>query len=288
LHATEHARLKELTGIRLSKRKHREISEATGAALGPAKIPPRNESAGGPAVEDLYISTDGTMAPTINAWREVKIGAIFAARPDSNNQPERLRTHYIGDVMKAEDFGWELYRAAKGMGLGDIHAVCEEASVSTVESPPSINIEPALRVIEKMSPVTDTDLIPLLQRLQDEYGYLPKDVIFEVAERTTLPASRMFGVATFYSQFHLKPQGRHTIRCCRGTACHVRGGKEILDTIRKDLGIEEGETTKDRRFTLEGVACLGTCFLAPVIMIDNDYYGCLTPGKTLSILKGYT
>ena len=109
--------MEELTGIRISKRKHREISEATGAALGPPKTPPQNEGAGDSAVEDLYISTDGTMAPMLDAWREVKIGAIFEARPDSNNRPERLRTHYIGDVMKAEDYGWELYRAAEGMGL---------------------------------------------------------------------------------------------------------------------------------------------------------------------------
>jgi len=109
--------MEELTGIRISKRKHREISEATGATLGTPKIPPRDKCAGGPAVEDLYISTDGKMAPTLEAWREVKIGAIFEARPDSHNRPERLRTHYIGDVMKAEAFGWELYRAAEGMGV---------------------------------------------------------------------------------------------------------------------------------------------------------------------------
>lgn len=109
--------MEELTGIRISKRKHGEISEATGVALGPPRIPPRDESTGGWAVEDMYISTDGTMAPTLDAWREVKIGAIFEARPDSHNRPERLKTHYIGDVMKAEDFGWELYRAAEGMGV---------------------------------------------------------------------------------------------------------------------------------------------------------------------------
>ena len=110
--------MEELTGIRISKRKHREISEATGARLGGPKIPPRRKRKGDRAVEDLYISTDGTMAPTLDAWREVKIGAIFEVRPDAHNRPERLRTHYLGDVMKAEDFGWELYRAADRMGLG--------------------------------------------------------------------------------------------------------------------------------------------------------------------------
>jgi len=109
--------MEELTGIRVSKRKHREISEATGAALGPPKIPPRDERAGDRVVEDLYISTDGTMAPTLDAWREVKVGAIFEARCGPHERPERLRTHYIADVMKAEEFGWELYRAAERMGV---------------------------------------------------------------------------------------------------------------------------------------------------------------------------
>ena len=112
------ARLMEaLTGIRISKRKHREISEATGARLGPPKLPPPDESADAPDVEDLYMSTDGTMAPTLDAWREVKIGAIFEARCGPDGRPERTRTHYLGDVMNAEAFGWELYGAAEGMGL---------------------------------------------------------------------------------------------------------------------------------------------------------------------------
>ena len=159
--------------------------------------------------------------------------------------------------------------------------------MSTVESPPSVEFEPAQAVIEKMSPVTETDLIPLLQRLQDEYGYLPKDVILEVARCTGLPASRMFGVATFYAQFHLKPQGRHMIRCCRGTACHVRGGKEILNAIRKELGVEEGETTEDGLFTYQPVNCLGACALAPVMLIDEKYFGKVTTEELPKILAKY-
>ena len=127
----------------------------------------------------------------------------------------------------------------------------------------------------------------LLQKLQDAYGYLPKEVILEVAVHTGLPASRLFGVATFYSQFYLKPHGRHTVRCCRGTACHVRGGKDIERKIEQHLGVREGETTPDMQFTLETVACLGTCFLAPVMMVDHDYYGNLTPAKVKSILSNY-
>jgi len=149
-------------------------------------------------------------------------------------------------------------------------------------------MSPALDVLAEMSPVREADIIPLLQRLQAAYGYLPRDVILAVAQRTGLPASRIYGVATFYSQFHLEPHGRHVIRCCRGTACHVRGSKKILETLKRDLSLEEGGTTQDLRFGLEVVRCLGTCFLAPVLMVDNDYYGRLTPQQVKSVLMRYT
>jgi NADH-quinone oxidoreductase subunit E len=148
-------------------------------------------------------------------------------------------------------------------------------------------IEPALKIIEELSPVTEGQIIPLLQRLQDVYGYLPQDVVIEVARRTGLPASRVYGVATFYAQFRLKPGGRHTIRCCRGTACHVRGSKTVLNAVKSELGIDDGETTEDMKFSLETVACLGTCFLAPVIMVNNDYFGGMTPGQIRNVLDKY-
>ena len=148
-------------------------------------------------------------------------------------------------------------------------------------------IEPALKVIEELSPVTEGSIIPLLQRIQDVYGYLPQTVVLEVARRTGLPASRVYGVATFYAQFRLKPAGRHTVRCCRGTACHVRGGKKVFGAVRSALGIDDGETTEDMNFSLETVACLGTCFLAPVVMVDNDYYGSMTSGRVGSVLDRY-
>ena len=131
------------------------------------------------------------------------------------------------------------------------------------------------------------DLIPLLQQVQAEYGYLPLPVLAHVSERTGIPASRIYGVATFYSQFRFTKSGRHTIRCCRGTACHVRGSKDIADTLVRELNVEEGGTTEDMRFTFEVVACLGTCFLAPVIMVDNDYYGSVTPERVKEVLKSY-
>lgn len=135
--------------------------------------------------------------------------------------------------------------------------------------------------------ITGGDLIPLLQAIQDAYGYLPHPVLSWLSGRTGIPLSRMYGVVTFYTQFYLEPRGRHTIRCCQGTACHVKGGKRIAETIAQVLDVEEGGNTSDMRFTFETVACLGTCFLAPVIMVNNDYYGQLTPDRIEKILESY-
>ena len=156
--------------------------------------------------------------------------------------------------------------------------------VPTVEP---LDPAPAERIVEAMSPVTSTDIIPLLQKLQEAYGHVPREIVLTVCARTGLPASRVFGVATFYEQFHLEPRGRHLLRCCRGTACHVRGSKNIIQAIERELGVMEGETTPDGRFTFETVACLGTCFLAPVIMVNEEYFGKVTPGKINKILAKY-
>jgi NADH-quinone oxidoreductase subunit E len=153
--------------------------------------------------------------------------------------------------------------------------------------PEAGELDPALAIVEEMSPVSSSDIIPLLQRLQDAYGYLPPQVVLAVCERTGLPASRVYGVATFYEQFHLEPRGRHLIRCCRGTACHVKGGKNIAGAIGRALDVNEGGTTPDGRFSFETVACLGTCFLAPVIMVDGDYYGTVTARRIKRILDQY-
>jgi NADH-quinone oxidoreductase subunit E len=146
-------------------------------------------------------------------------------------------------------------------------------------------IEPALKIIEELSPITEGAIIPLLQRLQDVYGYLPQDVVLDVARRTGLPSSRVYGVATFYAQFRLKPGGRHTVRCCRGTACHVRGGKKVFGAVRNALGIDDGETTEDMKFSLETVACLGACALSPVMMVNKNYYGKMTARRAQQILQ---
>lgn len=144
------------------------------------------------------------------------------------------------------------------------------------------------RILSTIEEVGNEDLIPILQQIQEAYGYLPRAVLSEMSRRTSIPVSRIYGIATFYEQFHLEPHGRHTIRSCRGTACHVRGGTNIIDAISRHLGVEPGQTTEDMLFTFETVACLGTCFLAPVMMVNDDYYGQLTSNKVKSILESYT
>lgn len=131
-------------------------------------------------------------------------------------------------------------------------------------------------------------LIPILQRAQDMFGYLPREVLIRIGEKVGIPISHVYGVVTFYAQFHLEPRGRNIIRSCQGTACHVRGAKAILNELSSCLGLEGEEvTTKDLRFTLETVACIGCCGLAPVIMINDDTHGRLTPEAIKGILDKY-
>ena len=131
------------------------------------------------------------------------------------------------------------------------------------------------------------NLIGLLQETQDHFGYLPPAALAEISRRIKVPLSRIYGVVSFYAQFYTTPRGKHTIRCCRGTACHVKGAGRVLDTIEDELQIADGQTTEDMLFCLEAVACLGTCFLAPVMMIDNQYFGNLTPQRVKQILTQY-
>jgi NADH-quinone oxidoreductase subunit E len=152
----------------------------------------------------------------------------------------------------------------------------------------SSNLEPLDKILASIPDPGFGDLIPILQKTQAAYGYLPQDVLSQISKQTAIPASRIYGVATFYEQFYLEPHGRHAIKCCRGTACHVKGGKNIIKATHRLLGIEEGETTEDMRFTFETVACLGTCFLGPVMMVDNDYYGHMTQNKVRDILESYS
>lgn len=130
-----------------------------------------------------------------------------------------------------------------------------------------------------------SNLITILQKAQSVYGYLPKDVMYYVAENVGVTPADVVGVATFYSQFRLTPIGKYLIMSCQGTACHVNGSERVLNAMTEYLGIESGETTDDGLFTLEEVACLGCCSLAPVIMINGEAYGNLTPDSAVEVLK---
>lgn len=127
--------------------------------------------------------------------------------------------------------------------------------------------------------------IPLLQRIEAEFGYISEENLAPAARITGIPLSQLYGVVTFYAQFHLSPHGRHQVRVCRGTACHVKGGKDVLRSAQKRLGVDEG-TTGDMKYSLETVACLGTCALAPVMVVNGDYYGNLTSKKAKTLLEG--
>ncbi|MBN1401837.1 MAG: NADH-quinone oxidoreductase subunit NuoE [Anaerolineae bacterium] len=131
----------------------------------------------------------------------------------------------------------------------------------------------------------DGAVIPVLQRAQEAYGYLPPEVLSHVAKRLNVPISQIYGVATFYAQFYLTRRGRHTVRVCDGTACHVRGAAKIIRALESELGLQAGETTPDYRVTLEVVYCLGSCGLSPVAVIDGNVVGRLIPEKALELVR---
>ena len=131
-------------------------------------------------------------------------------------------------------------------------------------------------------------LIQLLLDIQKEFNWIPKEAIKRISERLKIPYSEIFRVASFYTTLNLKPIGRHLVRVCAGTACYVRGGPRILDSLELKLGIKCGETTADQNFTLETVNCLGCCALGPVVEIDGEYFGKLNASKLEKLLKNYT
>ena len=128
-------------------------------------------------------------------------------------------------------------------------------------------------------------LISILQDVQSEYHYLSEDALRVVASQLDLPLIQVYGVATFFKAFSLKPRGEHVVSICLGTACHVRGAPSVLDEVKRRLGIEPGETTEDMQFTLETVNCLGACALGPIVVIDGKYHGQMSPGKVKKVLK---
>lgn len=131
------------------------------------------------------------------------------------------------------------------------------------------------------------ELIPVLQDVQEELGFLPEEAMKAVARFVRVPESKVFGVVTFYARFHLKPRGRHIVRLCCGTACHVRGAKKVADKVKDVLKVGVGETTDDKKFTYEEVACIGACGLAPVMTIDEKTFGKLDSDKTKGIIESF-
>lgn len=151
--------------------------------------------------------------------------------------------------------------------------------------------------MEESTPVKDTvskilekhskergELIPILQEIQNEIGYLPLESMHLSAAYLNIPPSQVYGVTTFFTQFYRTRQGRHKIKVCQGTACHVRGASKIIDAVKKNIGISPGETTDDFEFSVERVACFGSCALAPVVVIDGKVHGRMTPQKTEKII----
>ena len=152
--------------------------------------------------------------------------------------------------------------------------------------PPPINWDKMDAIIDKHRN-EKWGLIPLLQEVQELCGYIPPKSIDIIARALNMFPSQIQGVITFYSGFALKPKGKYVLKVCRGTACHVKGSRSILRLMQKELNLSEGETSPDYQFTLETVACLGACFLAPTMMINRDYFGKLSPTKVTSVLGEY-
>ncbi len=151
-----------------------------------------------------------------------------------------------------------------------------------------VDLKPVRHIVSECGYNQDSNLIAILQQSQDIYGYLPKTALKEISRLTNIPLTRIFGVVTFYSQFTLIPRGKHAIKICSGTACHVKGADDVKQKMKDILNVSEGETTPDYQFTLETVACIGTCFLAPVMMIDERYFGKLTADKASDIVQKYS
>jgi NADH-quinone oxidoreductase subunit E len=144
------------------------------------------------------------------------------------------------------------------------------------------------QIFEKYPSKDKSILIAILQDLQSIYGYLPETALQEVADFVGLPLSRVYGVATFYNQFRLTPLGENVIRVCRGTACHVSNSANLLFNLETALNIKAGQTTRDKKFTLETVACIGACSIAPVITVNEDYFGKVSVKEIPNILKKYS
>ena len=162
----------------------------------------------------------------------------------------------------------------------------EVAAQQVEEQEPEVDLSIANKVIDKYIDMPG-NLMPVLQAVQEEYGFIPRVVADLIAERLNVYPSQIYGVLTFYAQFHLKPRGRFIIRVCVGTACHVQGAPRIVETFFGKLGIGHAETTPDLRYTFEKVACLGACGMAPLAMVNDATYGSMTVQKVAEIVADY-
>ncbi len=149
-----------------------------------------------------------------------------------------------------------------------------------------IDLGPANLILDKFVNMQGA-LMPALQAIQESYGYIPEPTVHLTAERLNVYASQIYGVLTFYAQFHLEPRGKYIVRVCMGTACHVKGAGRIADVIKNQLGVGHAETTDDLKFTAEYVACIGACGMAPVIMVNDDTFGSLTVQKVEEVIVKY-
>jgi NADH-quinone oxidoreductase subunit E len=150
----------------------------------------------------------------------------------------------------------------------------------------SKNITGRLRHILSRHKPERVELIRILQEAQDEFGYLPREAMLEAANFTQVPAASVYGTATFYNRFRFTPLGRHPVKACMGTACHMVGGALVLDALERELGIKVGDITHDGEFSLDRVACIGCCFLAPVVTVGADIHPKMTPFKVEEVLAG--
>ena len=180
----------------------------------------------------------------------------------------------------------------KCTGCGDCYNYC--LSRNKIRIPVTVSV--ADRLEPDMKETLDDILEPaigrrgvllgVLQDVQDAYNYLPADALRYVSEKLSTPFSQIYGVARFYNAFTLEPRGKHIIRVCQGTACHLKGASLLVDTLERELGIRDGETTKDKQFTFERVNCLGACAISPVVTIDDQYYGQMTTARLMKALEG--
>lgn len=176
--------------------------------------------------------------------------------------------------------------------MADVRVIGDRDEVLKKPAQPAVQVIPP-EELQRLDPVIEQYagkagyLIPALKVAQDLFGYVPIEVQHRVAQKLRVSPSYVYGVVTFYSFFTITPRGRHTIRLCLGTACYVKGSKDILDKIVREVGIKVGETSPDGRFTLEAVRCLGACGLAPVMVIGESTHGNINPKDTLSIIEAY-